>query len=523
MTVKINRASLLRLLLSSFIIIGALSIFTLDTLESSRNDFNFADLDFIFKAFLVVSAIFALLIFVSKVLPSKLAFGVRVLTALAFAAAVFSVNWAMVETFILLPMIAIVAICLLAAYLAYIVLELGAKAQGFVAVFVIVLFVISPGAGFLGISPAWFFDGSSKNEADLSSNKTESEQNSEFLDDAIINFDTTPNVYLISFDSIQPKSLTSRYMGLDEVGFHEPIYTRMDRLKNLFSVGAYTKESMNAILTMDMNEYYSAGDKRYTFYSGQLDSRLKAIFRANGYTINTAYETRSFGPEKGPYVDRYHIYTEQVSAACKFNDSKFRNISLFGLCGMLDNGMLTLKRQTKELGFLDFISFVASQTRPQFLIASIYSPGHTKKDFSIEDEDDIAEFHEFYIRRSLTARDTLNQMLSRLEKEDPNAILYVFGDHGPYLTRGPYFAQFEKDPQFFVQDRFGILGAIFPKGRCSTYVDQINQLPVTMSVHGAEAILKCVTAGRYELLDQDYRIRSSVEGISDKFEDYAYE
>ena len=117
----------------------------------------------------------------------------------------------------------------------------------------------------------------------------------------------------------------------------------------------------------------------------------------------------------------------------------------------------------------------------------------------------------------------MKRLLDQLEREDPTAILYIFGDHGPWRSRGTWETRFAKDPEFFVHDRFGILGGVFPKGRCKTYVDLRNEQTYTTSVQGAEAILKCLTEGRYQELDQVYRINQSVDGVSDKFEDYVYE
>ena len=37
-----------------------------------------------------------------------------------------------------------------------------------------------------------------------------------------------------------------------------------------------------------------------------------------------------------------------------------------------------------------------------------------------------------------------------VNKEDPNAILYVFGDHGPYLSKS---LKFDDNKTFYVQDK----------------------------------------------------------------------
>ncbi|UAB88968.1 hypothetical protein I5192_17385 [Ruegeria sp. SCSIO 43209] len=496
-----NRKRLLGIFLSAFILVVALSIFTLDTVFSARNEFRPVELDYIRTAFLACSSVLIAMVVVANLLPSKLAIAARALTGVLFAAAVFSINWSMVEAFVLLPMIAMAGLCLLAIYLTYIVLSLAVRGRAIVAVIVAVIFILVPGRDMLDAN--------------------EEAENTEFPGIEDITFDTKPNVYLISFDSIHPKSLTSRYMGIEETAFHELVYTRMDRFENLFSVRVPTKYAMNLMLRMEVDEFDRGKRKSFELYTGKYDGRLNAIFRNNGYEINTAYAGKYFGTEQGSYVDRYHI-PSRTAGACEFNDSKFRQVSLFGLCRFIDKNKSDTKVD-KAAHVLDFVSYLSRQKEPQFLLASIYSPGHTGKDFFIEDEDADAAFDDFYMERSKEAQQTMKRLLDQLEREDPTAILYIFGDHGPWRSRGTWETRFAKDPEFFVHDRFGILGGVFPKGRCKTYVDLRNEQTYTTSVQGAEAILKCLTEGRYQELDQVYRINQSVDGVSDKFEDYVYE
>ncbi len=500
---KIHRLYL-TVFLSAFILVVALSIFTLDTIYSAKNEFRPVELDYIRAAFLVCSVTLSALVVVSIFLPPKLAIAARAVTGVFFAAAVFSINWSMVEAFVLLPTIAMTGIGLLATYLVYIVLSLGNKGQLIVAIILVIAFIAVPGQELL-----------------KETEEPKKIKNKKFPDIEDITFATKPNVYFISFDSIHPKSLTSRYMGIEETAFHEPVYSRMDRFENLFSVRVPTRYAMNLMLRMDVDEFDRGKRKSFELYRGRYDGRLNAIFRNNGYEINTAYGGKYFGTEQGRFVDRYHI-PSQSTGACEFNDSKFRQVSLFGLCRFIDKKKSDGKLD-KAAFMLDFVSYLSRQKKPQFLLASIYSPGHTGKDFFIEDEEADIAYNEFYLERSTEAQQTMERLLDQLEREDPTAILYIFGDHGPWRSRGTWETRFAHDPVFFVHDRFGILGGVFPKGRCKTYVDLRNEQTYTTSVQGAEAVLKCLTEGGYDELDQDYRINRSVDGISNKFEDYVYE
>ncbi len=500
-------------LLSAFILVIALSIFTLETIFSARNEFRPLELDYIRAAFIACSVALTALVVVSSSLPPKLAMAARAVTGVFFAATVFSINWSMVEDFVLLPAYAMAGLCLLAAYLTYIVLSLGNRGRSVVAALVVLILILGPVRGML--------------------NAQEDEDSSEFPGVEDVTFETKPNIYFIVFDSIHPKSLTSRYMGIEETAFQETFYARMDRFENLFSARVPTKSALNLMLRMEVDEFDRATPESLELFRGKYDGRLNAIFRNNDYEINTSYYGTYFGIEQGRYVDRYH--TSQTTSACTFNDSKFRQVSLFGLCRFIDKKDASTTENGKDTAgsgrdkwpqadhLLNFVSYLSRQNKPQFLLANIYTPGHTKKDFVIENEKAVAAFNDYYQARSSQAQRVLNKLLDQLEREDPTAILYIFGDHGPWRSRGNWEARFEEDPVFFVHDRFGILGGVFPKGRCSTYVDMRNDQSYSTSIQGAEAILKCVTEGRYQELDQDYIIERSPDGVSDKFGNYVYE
>ena len=172
-----NRKRLLGIFLSAFILVVALSIFTLDTVFSARNEFRPVELDYIRTAFLACSSALIAMVVVANLLPSKLAIAARALTGVLFAAAVFSINWSMVEAFVLLPMIAMAGLCLLAIYLTYIVLSLGVRGRAIVAVIVAVIFILVPGRDMLDAN--------------------EEAENTEFPGIEDITFDTKPKRYFM--------------------------------------------------------------------------------------------------------------------------------------------------------------------------------------------------------------------------------------------------------------------------------------------------------------------------------------
>ena len=59
----------------------------------------------------------------------------------------------------------------------------------------------------------------------------------------------------------------------------------------------------------------------------------------------------------------------------------------------------------------------------------------------------------------------MRQIIDHVKNNDPEAILFVFGDHGAFQSSR---LKFEDDPTFFVLDRYAILGGVYPPDRCAS-------------------------------------------------------
>ena len=57
-------------------------------------------------------------------------------------------------------------------------------------------------------------------------------------------FTETPNIYFVGFDSIIPEAVMRRHMGIETTRFHRLMEAEMRRFRNLFSIGASTKVSV---------------------------------------------------------------------------------------------------------------------------------------------------------------------------------------------------------------------------------------------------------------------------------------
>ena len=350
----------------------------------------------------------------------------------------------------------------------------------------------------------------------------------------ILDFKTKPNVYFISFDSIIPKVLLKKHLGLEATPYHGILDTHFRRFNNFFSDYYSTVRSLSSLLALD-REYYSKarkeGKSKY-FFSGKIPSPLFEIFKHNGYETNTIYINHYFGAKKGPYVDNYLVSQANLKfGVCQFTPKDgLYSFSYMGYCSLLETEKFRSMLRKLKLDFsdrLDSIDFLIENLKaglqkktPQIFLGYLYKPGHTPATFDRSKEGSIEEYREYYLKGSKEAASYLNKILKFIDEEDPDAILYLFGDHGPWISRRDEFAT---NREFYVQDRFGVYGGIYPSDRCAgTFDAPYNNNFMTVS-QGAQLIIKCLSGGEDAFIIQNNYYLPKIENEENRYESYLYE
>ena len=309
-------------------------------------------------------------------------------------------------------------------------------------------------------------------------------------------FTETPNVYFVGFDSITPEAVMSEYMGIETTDFHRLMGREMRRFRNLFANAVPTKHSFNAMMALDQDIYLENrgvyGLPNY--FAGHDLSPLVWLLRQNGYETTSIYQSTYFGHTRGPGIDEYAV--NESSALCSLLDGGIRSWAFWGYCwgwgGETDTGRLPAGDfLVQQLSGVD-------KRSPQFVIAHLYLPGHTPKIFDYEDRRDRERFVERYQREFNRAAPYLQQIIEHLRANDPNSILFVFGDHGAWLSRG---LNVEDAPAFVLQDRFGVLGGVYPRDRCAPEFDEAERKDYVTSLDVVHAIIECLSGGQSPLLD----------------------
>ncbi len=314
-----------------------------------------------------------------------------------------------------------------------------------------------------------------------------------------ITFQETPNLYFVSFESLAPISLLDKHMGLETTKFHDVFESNFRRFPNFFADLSSTEASLNSLLSLEVDVYsslrrelHSRGyDSNPYLFAGQNPSPLLGILRKNGYETTTAYGTFYFGKRKGAYVDNYFV--SQKNSVCNLLDAEARNLAFWGYCQFFDGGFV------RDAPIIEHIAKVYDNDKPQFVMAHLSVPGHTGKSFRHDDTEHLEEFRLWYSSRiEERAVSYLEPIIQNLEENDPSAILLVYGDHGPILSRG---VEFEDNPEFVVQDKYGILGGVYPSDACAVWFDEASAQGYMTILNAVHALLRCLSGGESALVE----------------------
>ena len=346
-----------------------------------------------------------------------------------------------------------------------------------------------------------------------------------------ISFSKTPNLYFVSFDALVPRALLDRYLKLSTTNFHDRFDTKFRRFPNFFSNAPDTEHSLSSLLALDLHVYSGqlnalkkrgAGSRAFLF-SGQNPSPLLDLLHRNGYETTSIYGDTFFGNKKGPYIENY--ITINNSTICNMLDPKIRNGAFWMYCSFFDR--IHGSRDVPNAMTVEQITKIDTDGPPQFVIAYIYSPGHVEKTFRYDVPTDLETYRASYIKNSNEAAEFLETLIRHLEKNDPDGILFVFGDHGPFLSQGLPFAG---NREFVIHDHYGVWGGIYPRDACGPWLDEASNQGYMTILDAVHAILRCLSDGETVYLSDPpkYRIHnwhslSPEIGILFDYKEFVYE
>jgi hypothetical protein len=255
---------------------------------------------------------------------------------------------------------------------------------------------------------------------------------------------TTPNIYLLIYDAYVSDE-TLMFYGIDnrdQSSFLEQngfvIYPKT------YSIGAYTLSTMNNVLNVSANIH---GHVRKGVAG---DGIVQYILKENNYQTIGIFPSDYMFRQIGPIYDDY--FPEKIVPPY--------NLILTGiLMGEFryDIGLKTINHDEFVKFKQDF--FTQKGKEPFFIYSHSDLPSHSQTSGKcLENETDL------YINRLNEANDEMKQDILLILKNDPDAILIVAGDHGPYLTKNCTATRNNYDSSTIsredIQDRYGTYLAI---------------------------------------------------------------
>lgn len=326
-------------------------------------------------------------------------------------------------------------------------------------------------------------------------------------------FERRPNVYFLSFDGLSPRVLLRKHMDLETTPFHDLFADRFRRFSNFFVHASWTSYSLGSVLALKPMRRSAnganGGETGLHLFSGHVESPLIRLFKFNGYETTTVYETEFFGTTKGPFID--HYWNGGTGALCGLLAPRVRAVSFWGYCPVFGQRRHIFDVRQEVI---DRIGEVALRNGPQFAMAHLWTPGHAFN-FRYGDEGQLRRFRAAYLRGAVEAAWLLQRLLAHLDESDPQAILLVYGDHGPLLSAHATFAD---SREFIVQDRYGVLGGVYPPGACEQEFDEAQERrPYLTVLDAVHAVLRCLSGGESPLrtIPPDYTLDGWPELVPD--------
>ena len=279
-----------------------------------------------------------------------------------------------------------------------------------------------------------------------------------------------PNIYLLSYDSFIPSSIAKRYIKIDKVPFQEALTTHYQEFTNSLTFHVPSRPSLNNIMRLSQSHQ----ELNFLTFSGNAPSLLSQLLRDNGYSLITGYKGLYFGTA-GQFIDKGlfpKLAQIEASVLC-IVQKKLERAQGFLVC---DLARYLAKNQLNfiynlifgsDLGFSDSnwhqkilaqIEENGKSNKPTLSFLYTYNPiGHTSFNYDHDNQHDRIQYREYFIRNSKRLAQQIVDIKHKIDKEDPNSIVLIFGDHGTFLSRSEIF---ENNPEFFVKDRHRIVIAL---------------------------------------------------------------
>jgi len=258
---------------------------------------------------------------------------------------------------------------------------------------------------------------------------------------------------------------------------------------------------------------------RNGYFTGKYRSVLSTIANNNDYELTNGYSSEYFG-QKGGHLTAYNLgdQTLKDSSLCVAAGDGLVSLRIYGVCKIFGEffglahfagyGTFTKDWAEKVLGI---ISSLSEKEGPQITFHYIYNPiGHSPLSYSHGNQQQRADYLKQFSVRSKRAADVMKELVDIIKKQDPKALVLIFGDHGAWLSRG---VKYKEDSQFFMKDRHMIELAVLKTEHKCAESDQVFRYA------SAYATPSRVLAGMLRCLAEDPLVMDKLVDFGDRIDE----
>ena len=244
-------------------------------------------------------------------------------------------------------------------------------------------------------------------------------------------------------------------------------------------------------------------------FTGLSPSPAFEIFKANGYTTNTYFYDGYMGHEAGSYVDNYNIANLRHFAFCKNRLAEFSVFGFWGYCQFWEsewvkNIVLYLSWEVnfvKERTLFEYADFVLEDfsrllvaEKPFVAFMHILSPFHSNPPIAYEDYREL-----LLVTLAEETPNIMAKFFYFIQKNDPDAYIYFYSDHGQlllwYVSDEQFHRLNKKNRDIVIQDRYGIQAAFYPPGVCAEYFEAPMMKPFVTNAKVLRQVIRCLADG----------------------------
>lgn len=263
-------------------------------------------------------------------------------------------------------------------------------------------------------------------------------------------FVTKPNVYLFIMESYQGQEALKKLHDFDNQQFYDFLKQHLFKTyNNFYSLYPTTRASVLSMFTHNQKVNVSGDDTSNIFLQKE-PSYVFDTFKINGYAVNYLF------PNQYLVHTQKHLFTGFLP---KTKSKKKYNVDT----DYLNDVMLKLDNLAEAKA--PFISVIKIGGITENQITYTGGVAHLQNIFRKSGEiEKLPELKKSYIKEMLRQNKFMEDIIEKVIKNDPNGIIILLGDHGPFFydiwkITASYKAH-NVSKEDYILDRYNVLCAI---------------------------------------------------------------